>query len=115
MIDFHFSIQLKKFDRELEPLSEILFEYPINFIPSYPFEEDPEMPTDYMSTRCPAWCDRILMTPQVKDIIQSNDWKYDMIGESACMGDHKVITFFELQISSWLFLDYVLPHKYSML
>lgn len=53
------------------------------------------MPTDYMSTRCPAWCDRILMTPQVKDIIQSNDWKYDMIGESACMGDHKVITFFE--------------------
>ncbi|KAH8417028.1 hypothetical protein KR222_001772 [Zaprionus bogoriensis] len=82
---------LKKFDRELEPLSEILFEYPINFIPSYPFEEDPEMPTDYMSTRCPSWCDRILMTPQVQDIIQSNDWKYDMIGESACMGDHKPI------------------------
>lgn len=51
------------------------------------------MPTDYMSTRCPAWCDRILMTPQVKDIIQSNDWKYDMIGESACMGDHKVFNF----------------------
>ncbi|XP_034475602.1 inositol polyphosphate-5-phosphatase A isoform X1 [Drosophila innubila] len=82
---------LKKFDKELEPLTEILIEYPITFIPSYPFEEDPEMPTDYMSTRCPSWCDRILMTPQVKDITKSNEWKYDIIGESVCMGDHKPI------------------------
>ncbi|XP_017847239.1 inositol polyphosphate-5-phosphatase A isoform X2 [Drosophila busckii] len=82
---------LKKFDRELEPLIEILSEYPINFIPSYPFEEDPEMPTDYMSTRCPSWCDRILMSPQMKEIISNNGWKYDMIGESVCMGDHKPI------------------------
>ncbi|XP_062122611.1 inositol polyphosphate-5-phosphatase A isoform X4 [Drosophila sulfurigaster albostrigata] len=82
---------LKNFDKELEPLTEILIEYPINFIPSYPFEEDPEMPTDYMSTRCPSWCDRILMTPQVNDIIACNEWKYDIIGESVCMGDHKPI------------------------
>ncbi|XP_064546977.1 inositol polyphosphate-5-phosphatase A isoform X1 [Drosophila montana] len=82
---------LKEFDRELEPLTEILVEYPISFIPSYPFEEDPEMPTDYMSTRCPSWCDRILMAPQVKDIIKSDEWKYDMIGQTVCMGDHKPI------------------------
>ncbi|XP_032597655.1 inositol polyphosphate-5-phosphatase A isoform X2 [Drosophila grimshawi] len=82
---------LKEFDRELEPLSGILVEYPITFIPSYPFEEDPEMPTDYMSTRCPSWCDRILMDLQVKDIIERDEWKYDMIGESVCMGDHKPI------------------------
>ncbi|XP_030081603.1 inositol polyphosphate-5-phosphatase A isoform X2 [Drosophila hydei] len=82
---------LKEFDKELAPLTELLVEYPINFIPSYPFEEDPEMPTDYMSTRCPSWCDRILMSPQVKDIIESDEWKYDMIGESVCMGDHKPI------------------------
>ncbi|KAL7740185.1 hypothetical protein ACLKA6_003891 [Drosophila palustris] len=82
---------LKKFDKELEPLTEILIEYPITFIPSYPFEEDPEMPTDYMSTRCPSWCDRILMTPQIKDIITSSEYKYDIIGESVCMGDHKPI------------------------
>lgn len=48
------------------------------------------MPTDYMSTRCPAWCDRILMSPQVNEIIQSDDWTYGMIGEAVCMGDHKV-------------------------
>ncbi|XP_030557498.1 inositol polyphosphate-5-phosphatase A isoform X3 [Drosophila novamexicana] len=82
---------LKEFDRELEPLTDILVEYPISFIPSYPFEEDPEMPTDYMSTRCPSWCDRILMAPQVKDIIKSDEWKYDMIGQTVCMGDHKPI------------------------
>ncbi|XP_068157792.1 inositol polyphosphate-5-phosphatase A isoform X1 [Drosophila tropicalis] len=82
---------LKNFDRELEPLKEILVEYPISFVPSYPFEEDPEMPTDYMSTRCPAWCDRILMSPQVSEIIQNDDWDYNMIGESICMGDHKPI------------------------
>ncbi|XP_016952488.1 uncharacterized protein LOC108026201 isoform X3 [Drosophila biarmipes] len=82
---------LKKFDRELEPLKDVLVEYPIKFVPSYPFEEDPEMPTDYMSTRCPAWCDRILMSPQVHEIIRSDDWTYGMIGESVCMGDHKPV------------------------
>ncbi|BFF91716.1 inositol polyphosphate-5-phosphatase A [Drosophila madeirensis] len=82
---------LKKYDRELEPFKDILEEFPIHFVPSYPFEEDPQMPTDYMSTRCPAWCDRILMSPQVKEIIQIDDSKYGMIGESACMGDHKPI------------------------
>ncbi|XP_052858021.1 inositol polyphosphate-5-phosphatase A isoform X1 [Drosophila gunungcola] len=82
---------LKKFDRELEPLKDILVEYPIKFVPSYPFEEDPEMPTDYMSTRCPAWCDRILMSPQVHEIIRSDDWTYGMIGEAVCMGDHKPV------------------------
>ncbi|KAH8342094.1 hypothetical protein KR059_011955 [Drosophila kikkawai] len=82
---------LKKFDRELEPLKDVLVEYPIQFIPSYPFEEDPEMPTDYMSTRCPAWCDRILMSPQVHEIIRSDEWTYGMIGEGVCMGDHKPV------------------------
>ncbi|KRF80901.1 uncharacterized protein Dvir_GJ26059, isoform B [Drosophila virilis] len=82
---------LKDYDKELEPLRDILVEYPISFIPSYPFEEDPEMPTDYMSTRCPSWCDRILMAPQIKDIIKSDEWKYDMIGQTVCMGDHKPI------------------------
>lgn len=42
---------LRRFDRELEPLQEILFEFPITFAPSYPYEEEPEMPHHYMSTR----------------------------------------------------------------
>lgn len=41
----------RKFDRELEPLSEILWEFPIVFAPSYPFEEDPDLPHHYMTTR----------------------------------------------------------------
>lgn len=42
---------LRQFDRELEPLREILWEFPITFAPSYPYEEEPEMPHQYMSTR----------------------------------------------------------------
>ncbi|KAH8276948.1 hypothetical protein KR026_002686 [Drosophila bipectinata] len=82
---------LKKYDRELEPLKDVLVEYPIQFVPSYPFEEDPEMPTDYMSTRCPAWCDRILMSPQVQEIVKNDESTYGMIGEAVCMGDHKPV------------------------
>lgn len=42
---------LKSFDRELEPLHDLLYEFPIQFPPSYPFEEDPQLPHSYMSTR----------------------------------------------------------------
>lgn len=42
---------LRKFDHEIDPIREILWEFPINFSPSYPYEEDPEMPHHYMTTR----------------------------------------------------------------
>lgn len=42
---------LRQFDRELEPIREILWEFPITFTPSYPFEENPDLPHHYMSTR----------------------------------------------------------------
>lgn len=42
---------LRQFDRELEPLREILWEFPISFAPSYPYEENPDLPHHYMSTR----------------------------------------------------------------
>lgn len=42
---------MKQFDRELEPLLDVLHEFPFEFSPSYPFEEDPQMPHAYMSTR----------------------------------------------------------------
>lgn len=41
----------RQFDRELEPIREVLCEYPITFPPSYPYEEDPDLPHHYMSTR----------------------------------------------------------------
>lgn len=85
--------QLQQFDRELEPLKEILVEYPITFPPSYPYEEEPTLPQNYMSTRCPGWCDRILMDPTAKDLIVDENFSskdYNVIGEDMCMGDHKV-------------------------
>lgn len=85
--------QLQQFDCELRPLKEVLVEYPITFPPSYPYEEDPALPQDYMMTRCPAWCDRILMSPTAKNLINDNNFSslhYNTIGNNVCMGDHKV-------------------------
>lgn len=42
---------MQEFDRELDPIREILFEFPITFPPSYPFEEEPDLPHNYMKTR----------------------------------------------------------------
>lgn len=36
---------------------------------SYPYSEDYTKPTQYMNTRCPAWCDRILMSHNAQDIV----------------------------------------------
>lgn len=87
---------LRQYDRELDPLKNILFEYPIKFPPSYPYEEDPAYPESYMGTRCPAWCDRILVNPAAKKLIfnYSDNFIYDIIGGDVCMGDHKVSFFF---------------------
>jgi inositol-1,4,5-trisphosphate 5-phosphatase len=87
---------LKSFDREMDPLNDILHEYPISFSPTYPFEENPELALNYMPTRCPSWCDRILMTKAARRLIESEDSKdcvYGIIGENVCMGDHKVSVF----------------------
>ncbi|XP_055321826.1 inositol polyphosphate-5-phosphatase A isoform X2 [Sitodiplosis mosellana] len=85
---------LQQFDFELQPLKEVLVEYPITFPPSYPYEEDPVLPQDYMLTRCPAWCDRILMSPAAKNLINDNNFSslhYNTIGNNVCMGDHKPV------------------------
>lgn len=36
---------------------------------SYPFCEDVNDGLSYMKTRCPSWCDRILMSQSAKNII----------------------------------------------
>ncbi|XP_031633014.1 inositol polyphosphate-5-phosphatase A isoform X2 [Contarinia nasturtii] len=85
---------LQHFDCELQPLKEVLVEYPITFPPSYPYEEDPALPQDYMLTRCPAWCDRILMSPAAKNLINDKNFSslhYNTIGNNICMGDHKPV------------------------
>lgn len=38
-------------------------------LPSYPYSEDSSQGKQYMNTRCPAWCDRVLMSPSAKELI----------------------------------------------
>ncbi|XP_037295877.1 uncharacterized protein LOC115449445 isoform X2 [Manduca sexta] len=64
---------LQRFDRELEALRPHLYEFPIKFPPTYPFEEDVHLPTHYMKTRCPAWCDRILLSQSARLLVQHQD------------------------------------------
>jgi len=63
-------LQLKEFDKELNPFIKDLFEFDISFPPSYPFEEDERGARHYMQTRCPAWCDRVLMSHSAKQLVQ---------------------------------------------
>ena len=36
---------------------------------SYPYSEDSSQGKQYMNTRCPAWCDRILLSPSARDLV----------------------------------------------
>ncbi|XP_048166926.1 inositol polyphosphate-5-phosphatase A isoform X4 [Corvus hawaiiensis] len=88
--------QLLEFDRELSVFKDRLYELDISFPPSYPYSEDSSQGRQYMNTRCPAWCDRILMSHSAKELIlkSENDEKiviYDHIGPNVCMGDHKPV------------------------
>ncbi|KAK9889725.1 hypothetical protein WA026_007106 [Henosepilachna vigintioctopunctata] len=85
-------IWLKSYDKELEPFEDFVTEYPVNFPPSYPFEEDVDKPSTYMPTRCPSWCDRVLLSHSAKELI-SEDYpvEYNLMGVEACMGDHKPV------------------------
>ncbi|XP_046384527.1 inositol polyphosphate-5-phosphatase A isoform X2 [Ischnura elegans] len=104
---------LKKFDLELEHFKSRISEFPVTFPPSYPFEEEEDdiqmegsssegtkdclmgAGCRYMQTRCPSWCDRVLMSPSAKNVINQNSedcyLEYGVIGKNACMGDHKPI------------------------
>ncbi|KZC15014.1 Type I inositol 1,4,5-trisphosphate 5-phosphatase [Dufourea novaeangliae] len=86
---------LREYDRELEDFDGRLFEFPIKFVPSYPFEEDINEGSNYMKTRVPAWCDRVLLSATAKMLIQdvssSDSVEYGIIGPTTCMGDHKPV------------------------
>jgi len=79
-----------------------LHELDRSFPPSYPYAEEVDKPQEYMESRCPAWCDRIILNKYLKDILDSDDsknYKYYMIGEETCMGDHKVIDLFYINFN----------------
>merc|ERR1712130_285751 len=86
-----------------------LTEFPLAFPPTYPYTEDPNGGNSYMATRCPAWCDRVLMSHDLKSKLIKNAQNnstigdlecspsptlsvhYDVIGKDVCMGDHKPV------------------------
>lgn len=86
---------LREFDRELESFSGGLYEFPISFQPSYPFEENKKGAKCYMQTRCPSWCDRILLSNSAKSLVNNisepDTVQYGLIGANTCMGDHKPV------------------------
>uniref|UniRef100_A0A3Q3LQW7 inositol-polyphosphate 5-phosphatase n=1 Tax=Mastacembelus armatus TaxID=205130 RepID=A0A3Q3LQW7_9TELE len=87
---------LLEFDKELSLFKDRLHELEISFPPSYPYSEDSSQGKQYMNTRCPAWCDRILMSPSARDLVlkPENEERaivYDNIGPNVCMGDHKPV------------------------
>ncbi|KAF6208756.1 hypothetical protein GE061_014495 [Apolygus lucorum] len=86
---------LKEFDKEMDDFCTNLFEFPIHFPPSYPFIEDSSNEnSDYMETRCPAWCDRVLLSQSARPLVHGDgecSIEYGLIGKSSCMGDHKPV------------------------
>uniref|UniRef100_A0A8C6VY89 inositol-polyphosphate 5-phosphatase n=1 Tax=Nothobranchius furzeri TaxID=105023 RepID=A0A8C6VY89_NOTFU len=100
---------LLKYDKEVQAFCDIIREVDITFPPSYPYSEDHNQPTRYMNTRCPAWCDRILMSHTADDLIHWSDDDeeeeksvvYNTVGPNVCMGDHKpVFLFFQLKTNN---------------
>ncbi|XP_061673524.1 inositol polyphosphate-5-phosphatase A isoform X2 [Syngnathoides biaculeatus] len=94
---------LLKYDKEVTAFDDVVREEEITFPPSYPYSEEYTKPTQYMNTRCPAWCDRILMSHSAQQFIRSGadgarSVIYDTLGPNVCMGDHKpVFLFFALK------------------
>ncbi|XP_042764335.1 inositol polyphosphate-5-phosphatase A isoform X2 [Panthera uncia] len=87
---------LLEFDKELSVFKDRLYELDISFPPSYPYSEDSGQGRQYMNTRCPAWCDRVLMSPSARELILKSESEekvvtYDHIGPNVCMGDHKPV------------------------
>ncbi|XP_051525338.1 inositol polyphosphate-5-phosphatase A-like isoform X1 [Myxocyprinus asiaticus] len=90
--------ELLKYDKEMSAFHDVIAEEDIQFPPSYPYSEDYTKPTQYMNTRCPAWCDRILMSHSARDIIhrreEGESVVYNTLGSNVCMGDHKPVFLF---------------------
>ncbi|KAM4675083.1 inositol polyphosphate-5-phosphatase A-like [Discoglossus pictus] len=97
---------LLRFDFEPLPFISGLTEVQISFPPSYPFSESVEKPSEFMGTRCPAWCDRVFMSHTARKFLyKSKDGAscahYDRMGADVCTGDHKpVYLYFEMELQN---------------
>ncbi|CAF4322536.1 unnamed protein product [Rotaria magnacalcarata] len=81
------------FDFESSSFDDHIFEYEKAFPPSYPYSEEQHEARSYLRARCPAWCDRILLSHSFKNIVdtQTENPTYDTIGYDVCVGDHKPV------------------------
>ena len=81
-----------------------------SFVCSYPYSEEHHEARSYLRARCPAWCDRILLSHSFKNIVNSEVRisflyspshipsiiiqidlpTYNIVGYNVCVGDHKV-------------------------
>lgn len=87
---------LQEHDKEPGLFKDRLFEFDIAFPPSYPFKEESSGPSSYMRTRCPAWCDRILLSKSARALVytgpdEAGKVEYHIMGPNVCMGDHKPV------------------------
>ncbi|CAF2157491.1 unnamed protein product [Rotaria magnacalcarata] len=85
--------QARMFDFESSSFDDHIFEYEKAFPPSYPYSEEQHEARSYLRARCPAWCDRILLSHSFKNIVdtQTENPTYDTIGYDVCVGDHKPV------------------------
>lgn len=94
---------LLRFDHEPIPFLSDLTELQITFPPTYPFSENVTKPSEFLGTRCPAWCDRVFMSHAARALLQKGKEgeacvQYGRIGGDVCMGDHKpVFLCFEME------------------
>lgn len=86
-------MKIKNYDWESRQFDDKLFEAPINFTPSYPYAEDLDKPSEFMTTRPPAYCDRVMMNKFAWQMTQNPkaSFVYDLLAKTSCVGDHKPV------------------------
>uniref|UniRef100_A0A1I8IQR0 inositol-polyphosphate 5-phosphatase n=1 Tax=Macrostomum lignano TaxID=282301 RepID=A0A1I8IQR0_9PLAT len=94
-------IWLGQLDFEPSSFDSSLFEFPVTFPPTYPFSEGASErdATEYMATRLPAWCDRVLCSSSARSAIlcpPEDPTQYGVLGLQDCMGDHKPVYLYTL-------------------
>ena len=89
---------------------------------SYPYSEEHDEAHSFLRARCPAWCDRILLSHSFKPLLdlevrpspllvvvierlslQTHRPTYNIIGRDVCVGDHKVCPTLSCGLSTEIF------------
>ena len=87
--------ELLQFDKELNWCKDGKFaEAAIKFQPTFPTSEDPkEKAYGYNGTRCPSWCDRVLVDKNLVEELKKSSIKmtYESLGLNTVLGDHKPV------------------------